>query len=47
MILDARSALARRQDPRHIPGAIAVDIVAPEAHLAAVEPDRDVVVYCS
>ncbi len=47
VILDARSALARRQDPRHIPGAIAVDMVAPEAHLAAVEPDRDVVVYCS
>jgi len=46
-ILDARSALARRQDPRHIPGAIAVDIVAPEAHLGAVAPDRDVVVYCS
>lgn len=47
VILDARSALARRQDPRHIPGAIAVDIVAPEAHLGAVAPDRDVVVYCS
>jgi membrane protein DedA with SNARE-associated domain len=47
VILDARSALARRQDPRHIPGAIAVDIVSPEAHLGAVMPDRDVVVYCS
>ena len=47
VILDARSALARRQDPRHIHGAIAVDIAAPEAHLGAVPPDRDVVVYCS
>jgi membrane protein DedA with SNARE-associated domain len=47
VILDARSALARRQDPRHIPGAIAVNMVAPEAHLGAVEPNRDVVVYCS
>ncbi|HSN38739.1 MAG TPA: VTT domain-containing protein [Burkholderiales bacterium] len=47
VILDARSAMARRQDPRHIPGAIAVDIAAPEAHLGAVPPDREVVVYCS
>jgi len=31
VILDARSALARRQDPWHIHGAIAVDIAAPEA----------------
>ncbi|MFN7086346.1 MAG: VTT domain-containing protein [Burkholderiales bacterium] len=46
-ILDARSALARRQDPRHIPGAIPVDIAAPDVHLGTVPPDRDVVVYCS
>ncbi|MDP2241426.1 MAG: VTT domain-containing protein [Burkholderiales bacterium] len=47
VILDARSSFSRRQDPRHIPGSIPVDIVAPEAHLGAVPPDRDVVVYCS
>jgi membrane protein DedA with SNARE-associated domain len=47
LILDVRSAAARRLDPRRIPGAIAVDLVAPEAHLGAMQPDRDVVVYCS
>jgi len=47
VILDVRSASARRLDPRHIPGAIPVDMAAPEAHLGAVLPDRDVIVYCS
>jgi rhodanese-related sulfurtransferase len=47
VILDVRSAAARKFDPRRIPGAIAVDMVAPERHLTAVPPDRDVVVYCS
>lgn len=47
VVLDVRSATARRLDPRRIPGAIAVDIAAPEVHLAAVAPDQDVVVYCS
>jgi hypothetical protein len=47
VILDVRSASARKFDPRRIPGAIAVDMIAPELHLASVPPDRDVVVYCS
>jgi membrane protein DedA with SNARE-associated domain len=47
VILDVRSAVARQLDPRHIPGSIAVDMTAPERHLAAIAPDRDVVVYCS
>lgn len=47
VILDARSEFARKFDPRRIPGAIAVDITAPEAHLAAVPREREVVVYCS
>jgi membrane protein DedA with SNARE-associated domain len=47
VVLDVRSEMARRLDPRRIPGAIAVDIAAPLAALAAVPPDRDVVVYCS
>lgn len=47
VILDARSEIARKFDPRRIPGAIAVDIAAPEVHLGAIPPDRDVVVYCS
>ena len=47
VILDVRSRSARRLDPRHIPGSIPVDMAVPEAHLGAVLPDRDVVVYCS
>jgi membrane protein DedA with SNARE-associated domain len=47
LVLDVRSLTARRLDPRKIPGAIAVDIDAPESAIVAVPPDRDVVVYCS
>ena len=47
VVLDVRSALARRLDPRRLPGAIAVEIETPQAALAAVPTDRDVVVYCS
>lgn len=47
VVLDVRSAAGRKLDPRRIPGAIFVDIVAPQAALAAVLPDRDVIVYCS
>jgi membrane protein DedA with SNARE-associated domain len=47
VVLDVRSATARKLDPRRIPGAIWVDIAAPQAALVAVPPDRDVVVYCS
>jgi membrane protein DedA with SNARE-associated domain len=47
VVLDVRSVTARKLDPRRIPGAIPVDIAAPQAALAAVPPDRDVIVYCS
>jgi len=47
VVLDARSTAARKLDPRHIPGAIAVDMAAPQASLSAVAPDRDIVVYCT
>jgi membrane protein DedA with SNARE-associated domain len=47
LVLDVRSAMARKLDPRRLPGAVAVDINAPQAALVAVPPDRDVVVYCS
>jgi membrane protein DedA with SNARE-associated domain len=46
VILDARSAAARKLDPRRIPGAVIVDANAPALH-ADVRPDRDVVVYCT
>jgi membrane protein DedA with SNARE-associated domain len=47
VVLDVRSVIARKLDPRRLPGAIAVDIESPQAALVSVPPDRDVVVYCS
>lgn len=47
LILDARSALARKLDPRVIPGAVAVDIDDPAVALPVPNDDRDIVVYCS
>lgn len=47
VILDVRSHAARKLDPRRIPGAIAVDIAAPDVNLPAGAPDRDIVVYCT
>lgn len=47
LVLDVRSAAARRLDPRRLPGAIAVDIDQPQAAVVDMATDRDVVVYCS
>ncbi len=47
VILDVRSHAARKLDPRRIPGAIAVDIGAPERNLADVLPEGEVVIYCT
>ena len=47
VILDVRSESARRLDPRRIPGAVAVDIAAPERALAQVAAEREIVVYCT
>ena len=47
IVLDVRSAAARKLDPRRIPGAIFVDLAAPESTFPVVAPDRDVIVYCS
>ena len=47
VVLDVRSRIAQQLDPRRLPGAIAVDMSAPQAPLVDVPPDRDVVVYCS
>jgi membrane protein DedA with SNARE-associated domain len=47
VVLDVRSSMARSLDRRRIPGAIWVDIAAPQAVLAGTPADRDVVVYCS
>jgi membrane protein DedA with SNARE-associated domain len=46
VILDARSAAARRLDPRRIPGALVVDTGDPVLH-PGIHPERDVVIYCT
>ena len=47
LVLDVRSPIGRKLDPRRLPGAIAVDLESPQSALIEVPPDRDVVVYCS
>ncbi len=47
VVLDARSNMARKADPRHIPGAIAVNLAEVEKALHHNLPEHDIVVYCS
>ena len=47
VIVDVRSTAVRRLDPRHIPGAVPVNLEDAAAALPDIPPDRDVVVYCS
>ncbi|HTE13980.1 MAG TPA: VTT domain-containing protein, partial [Burkholderiales bacterium] len=47
IVLDVRSSTARKIDPRRIPGAVAVDIAAPEHNVGEVTPGHHIVVYCS
>lgn len=47
VVLDARSHTARKLDPRHIPGAIAINLTQAEKALKTGLHDHDIVVYCS
>jgi membrane protein DedA with SNARE-associated domain len=47
VVLDARSQTARKVDPRHIPGAIAINLANVENALGPEQLDHDIVVYCS
>lgn len=47
VVLDARSATARKLDPRRVPGARAVDLEDLERHLDGIDPTQEVVVYCT
>jgi membrane protein DedA with SNARE-associated domain len=47
LVVDVRSAQERRADPRRIRGAIAADLDSLDAELAALPPDRDIIVYCT
>jgi rhodanese-related sulfurtransferase len=47
VVVDVRSAAARRLDPRFIPGAIEMDIGDLSRRLAELPVDREIVFYCS
>jgi len=47
VVLDVRSAAARKLDPRRLPGAVAVDIGSSQSALVAIPPGREVIVYCN
>jgi membrane protein DedA with SNARE-associated domain/rhodanese-related sulfurtransferase len=47
LILDVRSAAARKMDGRKIPGARAVDIETADQHLRGLPKTTEIVVYCS
>ena len=47
VVLDVRSPIARKLDPRRLPGAIPVDLISAQTAVVEVPPDRDVIVYCS
>ncbi len=47
IVVDVRSATARRLDPRRIPGAMAVDIGAPDRAVPPLAAEREIVVYCT
>lgn len=47
LVLDARSRASRRMDARSIPGSIAFDADDLDRVLAAIPPEREVVVYCA
>ena len=47
VVVDVRSAPERRADPRRIPSAIVADLDNLDAELAALPPDRDIIVYCT
>jgi membrane protein DedA with SNARE-associated domain len=47
LIVDARSAAARKRDPRHIPTAIAATPEELIEQLRDTEPSREIVLYCT
>jgi membrane protein DedA with SNARE-associated domain/rhodanese-related sulfurtransferase len=47
VILDVRSAAARKMDGRKIPGARPIDLETPEQHLQGVPKSSEIVIYCN
>jgi membrane protein DedA with SNARE-associated domain/rhodanese-related sulfurtransferase len=47
LVFDVRSLIARGQDPRFIPGAVAIDFVGLDKRLGELPADQEIVFYCS
>jgi rhodanese-related sulfurtransferase len=47
VFIDVRAAGGRAVDPRHIPGALLLDIDQIKSHAASLPRDRELVVYCN
>lgn len=47
VVVDVRSKVARRVDPRGIPGALALEMENLGAHLHLLPRDREIVLYCT
>ena len=47
VVIDMRSSVARKVDPRAIPGALALDAEHLTEHARLLPKDRDIVLYCS
>ena len=47
LVVDVRSPLARKGDPRRIPGAIGLDMVELERKVPDLPGDREIILYCA
>lgn len=47
VVIDVRSAAAAELDPRHLPGALRIDLADMASHAERLPADRDLVLYCN
>ena len=47
VVVDVRNRLARRDDPRKVPGAVVVDLGELDAKLREIPVEKDVALYCT
>jgi len=47
VVIDVRSGAAAELDPRHLPGAMRIDLVDIARHAAQLPADRELVLYCN
>lgn len=47
VVLDVRNRLARRDDPRKVPGAVVIDLGELDERLRDLPPGRDAALYCT